>query len=181
MTTAYPGALDVLTNPASGDVLTGHASQHANVNDAVESIEATLGTNPQGGSASVKARLDALDSTVASIEGVPAGSAVAVTTQTITALGTTNLDANATIVFISGAAAARTLAIPAGSSPGRTVFVFDVNQNFSTFTGITVTPPAGKTINGQSSVFASVAKQALMLTCDSGGNWMALVLTGAST
>lgn len=44
MTTAYPTALDDFTNPGSTDALTGHASQHANINDAVEVIEAKLGT-----------------------------------------------------------------------------------------------------------------------------------------
>jgi hypothetical protein len=58
MATNYPGALDVLTNPASTDRLTtpSHAEQHANVNDAVEAIQATLGVNPQGASATVSDR-----------------------------------------------------------------------------------------------------------------------------
>jgi hypothetical protein len=37
-----------------------HAAQHANVNDAVEAVEATLGVNPQGAYADVAARLAAL-------------------------------------------------------------------------------------------------------------------------
>lgn len=65
MTTSYPGAIDTLTNPTPSDPLNSatvpHASQHANANDAIEAIQNTLGTNPQGGSASVKARLDAVD------------------------------------------------------------------------------------------------------------------------
>lgn len=46
MTTAYPGAADALTNPASGDALSSpsHSGQHANANDALEAIEAKLGT-----------------------------------------------------------------------------------------------------------------------------------------
>lgn len=64
MASAYPGALDALTNPSGSDSLDTpavlHSAQHTNANDAVEAIEATLGVNPQGGSATVKARLDAL-------------------------------------------------------------------------------------------------------------------------
>lgn len=67
MTTNYPSSLDALTNPTGSDTLASpsHAGQHANANDAIEAIEAELGTNPKGGSASVKARLDTADTTVA--------------------------------------------------------------------------------------------------------------------
>ena len=44
MPTAFPAALDNLTNPAADDPRTGHAAQHANVNDAVEAIESAIGT-----------------------------------------------------------------------------------------------------------------------------------------
>jgi len=45
MTTSYPGALDALTNPSSGDQLNSpsHAGQHANVNDAIEAMQAAMG------------------------------------------------------------------------------------------------------------------------------------------
>lgn len=69
MTTAYPAGLDSFTNPTPAsnlnDVPVLHSSLHSNVNDAVEAIEAELGLNPRGASATVKARLDALDTTVA--------------------------------------------------------------------------------------------------------------------
>lgn len=62
MASNYPGSLDSLTNPAGTDTLsTGHASQHTNVNDAVEAIEGELGTDPSGASATVKARFEAID------------------------------------------------------------------------------------------------------------------------
>ena len=68
MATAYPSNLDNFTNPTSSDTLDSvtvpHATQHANANDAIEAIEAELGTNPKGSSATVKARLDSLDTTV---------------------------------------------------------------------------------------------------------------------
>lgn len=45
-----------------------HAGMHNDVNAAVNAIEAELGTNPSGASATVVARLDALDATVAGKE-----------------------------------------------------------------------------------------------------------------
>jgi len=49
MSTAFPAAIDALTNPSSGDPLGGssprkHSEQHADVNDAIEAIEAQIGT-----------------------------------------------------------------------------------------------------------------------------------------
>ena len=64
MASNYPSGLDSFTNPAGTDNLAagiGHAAQHANANDAIEAIESTLGLNPQGASATVKARLDAIE------------------------------------------------------------------------------------------------------------------------
>jgi hypothetical protein len=62
MATNYPGALDTLTNPIGTDALNSatvpHAQQHANANDAIEAIQAELGVNPKGSSATVVARLD---------------------------------------------------------------------------------------------------------------------------
>ena len=45
MATNYPGSLDSFTNPTSSDSLNSpsHSLQHANINDAVEAIEAKLG------------------------------------------------------------------------------------------------------------------------------------------
>lgn len=45
MTISFPTGLDTLTNPAGSDSLAGHASQHANVNDAIEALEAKVGIN----------------------------------------------------------------------------------------------------------------------------------------
>lgn len=48
MTTAFPTAIDNFTNPTATDALDSvtvpHASQHANINDAVEAIETAIGT-----------------------------------------------------------------------------------------------------------------------------------------
>ena len=61
MATNYPAGLDSLTNPGAGDALTSpsHSGQHTNINDAVEAVQAELGTDPSGASATVKARLEA--------------------------------------------------------------------------------------------------------------------------
>ena len=47
MTTSFPASLDALTNPTSGDSLSSpsHSAQHANVNDAVEALEAKVGVD----------------------------------------------------------------------------------------------------------------------------------------
>jgi hypothetical protein len=68
MATSYPASLDNFTNPTGSDTLASpdHAGQHTDINDAVEAIETELGTLPKGSSASVKARLDAVDVDVAS-------------------------------------------------------------------------------------------------------------------
>ena len=47
MATSFPSGLDSLTNPSSGDSLSSpsHSAQHANVNDAVEALQAKVGVN----------------------------------------------------------------------------------------------------------------------------------------
>jgi hypothetical protein len=47
MTTSFPTGLDALTNPTSANGLNSpdHAGQHANVNDAVEALEAKVGVD----------------------------------------------------------------------------------------------------------------------------------------
>ena len=76
MATNYPGGLDSLTNPSSGDALDSpsHAGQHTNANDAIEAIETELGTNPKGTFTTVRARLDNIELTGA---GSPEGAVTA--------------------------------------------------------------------------------------------------------
>lgn len=78
MPTSYPGGIDAFTNPdADGGAPTGddldspgveHDAQHANANDAIEAIEAELGTDPSGASASVKARIAAGETATAAAQ-----------------------------------------------------------------------------------------------------------------
>lgn len=60
MSTAYPGAIDTLTNPTGTDTLNSpsHSAQHANANDAIEAIETELGTDPAGAWTNVAERLN---------------------------------------------------------------------------------------------------------------------------
>lgn len=69
MPTSYPGGLDAFTNPTAGDMLDNppHDVQHANANDAVEAIEAELGTAPSGGFATVKARIEDVEARLGSL------------------------------------------------------------------------------------------------------------------
>ena len=77
MTTAFPGAIDAFTNPTASDPLDSvtvpHASQHANINDAVEAIETAIGTT----AVPVLAKLASPTFT-----GVPAAPTAAVATNT---------------------------------------------------------------------------------------------------
>jgi hypothetical protein len=62
MASAYPGGLDSLsTSKANATAtVTDHAAHHNDLADAVNKIEAELGTNPSAGYATVTARLLAL-------------------------------------------------------------------------------------------------------------------------
>lgn len=82
MASSYPASLDSFTNPAAVDPLNNpaHAAQHANANDAVEAIEATLGTNPQGVYATVAARLGQVDAVAASAAVSASAAAVSAST-----------------------------------------------------------------------------------------------------
>lgn len=71
---AYPASLDKLTDGVPADNIAAttamdnatypHDDHHRALATAVEAVEAELGTDPAGASATVKARLDALDTTV---------------------------------------------------------------------------------------------------------------------
>jgi hypothetical protein len=90
VTTAFPGAIDAFTNPTASDPLDSatvpHASQHANINDAVEAIETAIGTT----AAPVLAKLASPTFT-----GVPAAPTAAVATNTTQIATTAFVIANA--------------------------------------------------------------------------------------
>ena len=61
MSTLYPNSLDNFVNPNATDTLDSsvvpHATQHTNINDAVESIQTVLGISPAGTHLTVKDRI----------------------------------------------------------------------------------------------------------------------------
>jgi hypothetical protein len=68
--TAYPGSIPALTRPVHSDPANDGSATDATIvvdaiSDEVEAIATELGVNPSGASATVVARLDALDTTVA--------------------------------------------------------------------------------------------------------------------
>jgi hypothetical protein len=70
MATNFPGSLDTLTNPTSSDSLSSpsHSAQHANVNDAVEALQAKVGVDSSAVTTSLDykvAQLEALGTAVA--------------------------------------------------------------------------------------------------------------------
>jgi len=111
MATNYPGAVDSFVNPTATDTLDSatvpHAAQHDNINDAMSAVQVTLGVNPQGSSATVVARLTALDSTVAG--KAPLASPALTGTPTVpTAAVDTNTTQIASTAFVLGQASTTT-------------------------------------------------------------------------
>lgn len=64
MTTNFPSGLDDFTNPTSGDTLDSpdHATQHADVNDAVEALQAKVGVNGSAVTTALDYRVATLES-----------------------------------------------------------------------------------------------------------------------
>ena len=63
MATNFPTSLDNLTNPAGSDPVNNpsHASQHANLNDAIENLEAKVGVNNSAVTTSLDYRVKQLE------------------------------------------------------------------------------------------------------------------------
>lgn len=114
MATGYPNSVDnttlLPTNSGVGETLADfpHDELHGNVNDAVRAIETELGTNPKGGSASVKARLDAMP--------IRAGCTLTATSGVLAAAGSTGVVWLTEVVDTNGYISAphTTVTIPAG-------------------------------------------------------------------
>lgn len=115
MASSYPGALDSLSNPAAGDatnnVTTPHATQHANANDAIEAIQAELGTDPAGTFTNLKTRLavTVLNENL-NIEGL--GAIAGSSSGTVP---TDNVSVLVTAVALAGAAGGGDILIPPGT------------------------------------------------------------------
>jgi hypothetical protein len=76
MPTVFPGALDVLVNPTPGDSLSTpavlHSSQHANINDAVEAIQALIGVTGSTVTGTLIKRLADAEANISSLQAVVA-------------------------------------------------------------------------------------------------------------
>jgi hypothetical protein len=78
-TSVYPGALDDFAEASppylADEDTTGrdHPARHDDLEAAMEAVQGELGTDPAGGSATVKARLDTADSTVSALTSTVAG------------------------------------------------------------------------------------------------------------
>jgi filamentous hemagglutinin len=122
MSTNYPGALDSFVNPTATDTLDSatvpHAAQHDNINDAMSAVQVTLGVNPQGGSATVVARLTAIEG---SVSGKAANNQTFYIGTTSTAINRSSASQTLTGVSIDGnanTATSATSATTAGNLSG---------------------------------------------------------------
>jgi hypothetical protein len=79
MATNFPASLDTLTNPTSSDSLSSpsHSAQHANVNDAIEALQAKVGVDSSAVTTS-------LDYKVAQLEAISHGKILQVVSTTET-------------------------------------------------------------------------------------------------
>lgn len=64
MATSFPSSLDSFTNPSASDALDSvsvpHAAQHANINDAMEAVQAKLGVDGSAVTSSLDYQVNAL-------------------------------------------------------------------------------------------------------------------------
>ena len=191
MASNYPSSADALSNPASGDALsTGHAAQHANANDAIEAIESTLGLNPQGASATVKARLDAIeaDSWVTSariLDGtivngdVSASAAIDPSKVAQNVVTFSNADAvvatsTRKLVQIGTMSASRTVTLPAASGvpAGTELVVADLSGSVTTTNTIVVSRAGSDTVNGATSTTIGAAYGWRRFVSDGSSKWV---------
>ncbi len=191
MATNYPSGLDSLSNPAGSDALsTGHASQHANANDAIEAIEGTLGLNPQGGSATVKARLDAieaadwvtstriLDGTIVNGD-INASAAIDPSKIAQNVVTFSNADAVVSsstrkLAQIGTMSASRTVTLPAASAvaAGTELIVADLSGSVTSTNTIVIARAGSDTVNGATSVTIGAAYGWRRFVSDGSSKWV---------
>jgi len=98
MATNFPASLDTLTNPTSSDSLSSpsHSAQHANVNDAVEALQAKVGADSSAVTTS-------LDYKVAQLEAISHGKILQVVSTTKTNTFTTTSTSYVDVTGVSQA------------------------------------------------------------------------------
>lgn len=124
MATTFPTSIDALTNPTAGNSVAtvSHSSQHINVNDAIEAIEAKVGADSSAVTTSHDYKLSAITSSAKAVSNTSGTltSPTIVTDITIPNTGLHLLDTNATHDLIvapgSNLTADRTLTVTTGDS-----------------------------------------------------------------
>jgi hypothetical protein len=131
MATNYPASIDNFFNPAGTATLASpdHAGQHTDINDAVEAIETELGTLPKGSKASVKVRLDDVDTAITARAVLASANTFTVSPQTV------NGAASAVGLILKGAAS-QTANLQQFQTSAGTV-IGGANALGQTFTGTT--------------------------------------------
>jgi len=85
MATNFPASLDTLTNPTSSDSLSSpsHSAQHANVNDAIEALQAKVGADSSAVTTSLDYKVADHASRLTTLEGAAGSGLVLVSRTTI--------------------------------------------------------------------------------------------------
>lgn len=121
MATSFPTSLDTLTNPTSSDSLSSpsHSSQHANVNDAVEALQAKVGVDSSAVTSS-------LDYKVAQLEAISHGKILQVVSTLKTDTYTTT---SSTFTTVTGL----TATITPSSTSSKILIMAQVNMSLTTY------------------------------------------------
>ena len=148
MATNFPTSLDALTNPLSTDELTSpsHADQHANANDAIEAIQAAIGTT----AAPVLAKLASPTFT---------GTLTADTISATGDIGTTGRGE-----FRTNAAAGRGVGIGGGTGDTTAILQFINNAFGAQWGNITASSAGALAINAYDGTAGSIALNASSIT-----------------
>ena len=107
MATNFPASLDTLTNPTSSDSLSSpsHSAQHANVNDAVEALQAKVGVDSSAVTSSLDYKVADHASRLTTLEGASGGKIL----QVVHAIQTSEFSSSSTsFVDVTGSSASIT-------------------------------------------------------------------------
>jgi len=109
MTTNFPSSLDDFTNPTAQDSLNSdtvpHADQHANLNDAVEALEAKVGVDSSAVTSSLDYKVADHASRLTTLEGASGGKIL----QVVHAIQTSEFSSSSTsFVDVTGSSASIT-------------------------------------------------------------------------
>ena len=96
MASNFPTSLDAFTNPSSTDsmdsVSVPHATQHADLNDAVEALQAKVGADSSAVTSSHDYKIADHASRITTLEGATTGSLVLITSTSVSAASSVSID-----------------------------------------------------------------------------------------